>query len=82
MVLPVEYGWLQFPYETRGVLPYLVRCRRWHVWKPLSSLLASPIAITGLPLEGLLTPFDLGLSSQLTVKRMTITSMKAPDELD
>ena len=57
-------------------------CRRWHDWKPLPGLLCFLIAFTGPPFIGgfwLLLALDLW--SQLTVKRMTITSMKAHGEL-
>ena len=75
-------GWLHLPYETRGVLP-----RFWFVvgdgmfGSRSLAFFASSLSLLA-PLQGgfwFLWPLDLW--SQLTVKRMTITFMKAHYEL-
>ena len=75
-------GWMHLPYETRGVLPRFICFWWWHAWKPLPGLLCFLIVITVPPFKGdsdLIWQLDLW--SQLTLKRMTVTSMKAHDEL-
>ena len=45
-------GWLHLPYETRGMLPRLISCRQWHVWKPLPGLFASSLSLLAPPFRG------------------------------
>ena len=43
-------GWLFFPYETRGVPPFILFGWRWHVWKLFPGLRCFPFAISFPPL--------------------------------
>ena len=71
-----------FPYETRGVPPFFqFVCRRWHVWKPIPGLHCFLWSSLAPPLRGDLISYTMDSRSWLTVKRMTIMSMKAHDEL-
>ena len=42
------------------MLPRLISCRQWHVWKPLPGLFASSLSLLAPPSRGVLISLTIG----------------------